>query len=64
MKDELYGTNGVVKQVNDYQFNQIMNATTPEESAFAFATYFERCAEQYRYPLQSYARQAYEYFVG
>lgn len=64
MKDELYGTNGVVRQVNDYQFNQIMNAATPEESAFAFATYFERCAEQYRYPRQSYARQAYEYFVG
>jgi hypothetical protein len=46
------------------QFNEIMNADSPEASALAFATYFERCAAQYRYPRQSYARQAYDYFVG
>ena len=64
MKDELYGTNGVTKQVTDSQLSKIMNASTPEECAFAFATYFERCAECYRAPRRGYARTAYEYFVG
>ena len=64
MKDELYGTNGVTKQVTDSQLNKIMNAESPEECAFAFATYFERCAEAHRSIRRGYARRAYEYFVG
>lgn len=63
MRDELYGTDGVTKQVTDWQLNKIMNAETPEECAFAFATYFERCAEQHRSIRKGYARRAYEYFV-
>jgi hypothetical protein len=64
MKDELYGTNGVSKQVSEKQLNIIMNAETPEECAFAFASYFERCSEKHRAPRRGYARTAYEYFVG
>lgn len=64
MKDELYGTNGVSKQVSEKQLNKIMNAETPEECAFAFASYFERCSEKHRAPRRGYARTAYEYFVG
>ncbi len=63
MKDELFGTNGVTQQVTDSQLDKIMNASSPEDCAFAFATYFERCAEQHRYPRRGYARTAYEYFV-
>ena len=64
MKDELYGTNGVTKQVTNWQLEKIMNAETPEECAFAFASYFERCSEQHRPPRRGYAKRAYEYFVG
>lgn len=64
MRDELYGTNGVTKQVTDWQLDKIMNASTPEECAFAFATYFERCSENHRAPRRGYAKTAYEYFVG
>lgn len=64
MKDELYGTNGVTKQVTDWQLDKIMNAETPEECAYAFACYFERCGEGHRAPRRGYARRAYEYFVG
>ena len=64
MKNELYGTNGVTKQVTDSQLNKIMNAESPEECAFAFATYFERCGEEHRSIRREYARRAYEYFVG
>lgn len=64
MRDELYGTNGVTRQVNDAQFNKIMNATTPEDCAYAFASYFERCGEKHRAPRRGYARRAYNYFVG
>ena len=63
MKDELYGTNGVTKQVTESQLNEIMNASTPEECAYAFAAYFERCATQHRAPRRDYARTAYNYFV-
>lgn len=64
MKDELFGTNGVTKQVTDSQLDKIMNADSPEDCAYAFACYFERCAEQHRYPRRGYARTAYDYFVG
>ena len=45
VKDELYGTNGVTKQVTDSQLNKIINAETPEDCAYAFACYYERCGE-------------------
>lgn len=63
MKDELYGSNGVTKQVTESQLNEIMNASSPEECAYAFASYYERCASQHRAPRRGYARTAYEYFV-
>ena len=64
MKDELYGTNGVTKQVTDSQLDQIMNADSPEDCAYAFACYFERCGEGNRWVRRDYARRAYDYFVG
>lgn len=64
MYDELYGTDGVRRQVTKKQLEKIMNASTPEECAMAFATYYERCAERHRAPRKGYARTAYEYFVG
>lgn len=64
MKDELYGTNGVAKQVTDSQLDKIINAETPEDCAYAFACYYERCGEGHRWVRRDYARRAYEYFVG
>ena len=64
MHDELYGTDGVTWQVSQKQLDKIMNASSPEECAFAFATHFERCGEQHRAPRRGYAKRAYEYFVG
>lgn len=62
--DELYGVNGVRKQVSDSQLNAIMNAETPEECAYAFACYYERCAEFARGMRRGFARDAYEYFTS
>lgn len=64
VKDELYGTNGVTKQVTDSQLDKIINAETPEDCAYAFACYYERCGEGHRWVRRDYARRAYEYFVG
>ena len=64
MHDELYGTDGVTWQVTQSQLDKIMGAETPEECAYAFACYFERCGEGHRAPRRGYARRAYEYFVG
>lgn len=64
MKDELFGTNGVTKQVTDSQLDKIINADNPEDCAYAFACYFERCGEDHRWVRRDYARRAYEYFVG
>lgn len=64
MRDELYGNNGVTKQVTESQLNEIMNASSPEECAYAFASYYERCASQHKAPRKGYAKTAYEYFVG
>ena len=61
MFDELYGTDGVRKQVTNKQRDAILNSKTPEEVAMAFCRYFERpggtglCRK-------GYARKAYEYF--
>ena len=63
MKDELYGTNNIERQVSTEELDEIMNASTPEDCAFAFATYYERCAKKYRNPRRDYAKQAYDYFV-
>lgn len=64
VRAELYGLDGVTKQVTDSQLDKIMNAETPEDCAYYFACYYERCAEQHRHPRKGYARTAYEYFVG
>lgn len=64
VKDELYGTNGVTKQVTNSQLDKIINAETPEDCAYAFACYYERCGEGHRWVRRDYARRAYEYFVG
>lgn len=64
IKDELYGTNGVTKQVTDSQLDKIINAETPEDCAYAFACYYERCGEGHRWVRRDYARHAYEYFVS
>ena len=64
MKDELYGTNEVTKQVTDSQLDKIMKANSPEDCAYAFACYFERCGEGHRWVRRDYARRAYDYFVG
>ncbi len=61
--DELYGVNGVTRQVTDRQLNAIMNAETPEECAYAFACYYERCATEYRNIRMGFARKAYDYFT-
>ena len=63
VKDELYGTNGVTRQVTDTQLEAIMNADTPEECAFAFACYYERCHVDYRAFRRGLARTAYNYFT-
>ena len=61
--DELYGVNGVRRQVTDSQLDAIMNAETPEECAYAFACYYERCASFARGMRRGFARKAYDYFV-
>lgn len=62
--DELYGENGIRRQVTDSQLDAIMNAETPEECAYAFASYYERCASGVRNMRKTFARRAYDYFVG
>ena len=64
VRDELYGINGVRPQVTESQLDAIINAESPEDCAFAFATYFERCASEYRSMRRGYARTAYEYFAS
>lgn len=64
VRDELYGANGVRAQVTDSQLDAIINAESPEDCAFAFATYFERCASEYRSMRREYARAAYDYFAS
>ena len=61
--DELFGANGVRQQVTMSQLDAIMTAETPEECAYAFACYYERCANFARGMRRGFARDAYEYFV-
>lgn len=63
MRDEMFGTNSVRKQITDTQLNAIMNASTPEKVAYNFARYFERCAGFSYNNRKNYARIAYNYFV-
>ena len=62
--DELYGTNGVQLQVTKAQRDKIMNAETPEECAYAFACYYERCHKNFRSMRKGFARTAYRYFTS
>lgn len=65
MRDEMFGTNGVTKQIfKDSYLDEIMNAATPEDCAYAFAKYFERCREIHWNERRGFAKTAYEYFVG
>jgi hypothetical protein len=63
MYNELYGSNGVTKQVKSNELEAILNADTPEKVAVNFAQYFERCASFSYTPRKNYARFAYDYFV-
>ena len=63
ISDELYGTNDLYSQVTESQLNAIVNAESPEESAYAFACYYERCSAEYRYMRRDFAWKAYEYFT-
>lgn len=64
MKDELYGTKGVVQQVTDQQRDMIFNAKTAAKSAEEFARWFERPASTNYTNRKNNAAKAYEYFVG
>lgn len=63
MHNELTGTNGVVRQVTEAQYQLITNALTPEDAAYYFALYFERCGSGSYRVRQFKAKQAYEYFA-
>lgn len=64
MKDELLGENGVRAQVTETERTQILEGQSPEQVAYAFASYFERCGVRYRARRQDYARIAYDYFMA
>lgn len=63
MKDEMFGTNGVRKQITDKQLDAILNGESPEAIAYDFARYFERCSPGSYAPRRGYARKAYKFFV-
>ena len=62
MYDELYGTDGVRKQVTDAQRSKILNGASPEAVAMSFCRYFERPGGT-GLSRKKYARIAYNYFV-
>lgn len=64
IKNELTGQNGVNRQVTEAQYNELLNASSPEAAAMTFAKYYERCGSSYRAKRQSFARTAYNYFVN
>lgn len=64
IKNELTGQNGVNRQITEAQYNELLNAGSPEAAAMAFAKYYERCGSSYRAKRQTFARTAYNYFVG
>lgn len=63
MRDEMFGSNGVKQQITDRQLEAIMNGESPEQIAYDFARYFERCASFSYNRRRDYARIAYNYFV-
>lgn len=65
MYDEMHGTDGVTNQlyINGW-LDKIMNAQTPEDVAYYFACYFERCADWAVSVRLGYARTAYNYFTN
>lgn len=63
MYDELYGTNGVRQQVEDWQRDKILNANNPKDVATYFCIYFERPGNSGSIR-KSYAQTAYEYFAS
>ena len=62
MKDELFGSNGVRKQVTDQQRKRIFEASTPGKCAAEFARWFERPASKNYSKREANARKAYYYF--
>lgn len=64
IKNELTGQNSVNRQVTEAQYNELLNANSPEAAAMTFARYYERCGSSYRAKRQSFARTAYNYFVS
>ncbi len=64
IKNELTGQNGVNRQVTEAQYNELLNAGSPEAAAMTFAKYYERCGSSYRSKRQTFARTAYNYFVN
>lgn len=63
MYDELYGTDGVRKQVSNSKREQILNAETPEDAAMKFCRWFERPGGK-GLIRKSYARKVYNYFTS
>jgi hypothetical protein len=64
MRDEMFGTNGVPRQISEKVCNQILNGTDPATIAFEFADHFERCAENHKSIRRKYAKIAYNYFMN
>lgn len=62
MYDELYGTDGVTKQVSDWQREKILTSTDPKQVAKYFCTWFERPSSSGTIR-QKYAAHAYSYFT-
>ena len=62
MRNELFGINGIGSQVGS-NLDKIINANSPEQIAYNFARYFERCNSAYYNARKGYARFAYNYFV-
>lgn len=61
--DELYGTDGVRKQVKNWQREKMLNAKTAEKAAKYFCIWFERPGGKGTVRPR-YARIAYEYFTS
>ena len=61
--DELYGTDGIEQQVEDYQRELILNAKTASKAAERFCDWFERPKGKGTIQ-QKYAKIAYEYFTS
>ena len=62
MYDELYGTDGVTQQVEDWQREKILASTNPKQVAKYFCIWFERPGDSGTIR-QTYASRAYQYFT-